>query len=109
MLYLLWGDKRPAFRLRKKLDWAYDRIRPLRRTDPAAQAMLERANPARGHTAAYLRDFAAYPVYSGTNVKFYASGEAVFPDLLEALESAQESILFGVLYYLQGQNVGCRT
>lgn len=48
LLYLLWGDKRPAFRLRKKLDWAYDRIRPLRRTDPAAQAMLERANPARG-------------------------------------------------------------
>ena len=36
LLYLLWGDKRPAFRLRKKLDWAYDRIRPLRRTDPAA-------------------------------------------------------------------------
>ena len=24
LLYLLWGDKRPAFRLRKKLDWAYD-------------------------------------------------------------------------------------
>ena len=48
LLYLLWGDKRPAFRLRKKLDWAYDRIRPLRRTDPAAQAMLEQANPARG-------------------------------------------------------------
>ena len=40
LLYLLWGDKRPAFRLRKKLDWAYDRIRPLRRTDPAAQALL---------------------------------------------------------------------
>lgn len=48
LLYLLWGDKRPAFRLRKKLDWAYDRIRPLRRTDPAAQAMLEQANPRAG-------------------------------------------------------------
>lgn len=64
LLYLLWGDKRPAFRLRKKLDWAYDRIRPLRRTDPAAQAILEQANPRAGRTAAYLRDFAAYPVYS---------------------------------------------
>ena len=48
LLYLLWGDKRPAFRLRKKLDWAYDRIRPLRRTDPAAQAMLEAGQPPRG-------------------------------------------------------------
>ena len=103
LLYLLWGDKRPAFRLRKKLDWAYDRIRPLRRTDPAAQAMLERANPRAGRTAAYLRDFAAYPVYSGTNVKFYASGEAVFPDLLEALESAQESILLEFFIISKGK------
>ena len=90
-------------RLRKKLDWAYDRIRPLRRTDPAAQAMLERANPRAGRTAAYLRDFAAYPVYSGTNVKFYASGEAVFPDLLEALESAQESILLEFFIISKGK------
>ena len=103
LLYLLWGDKRPAFRLRKKLDWAYDRIRPLRRTDPAAQAMLEQANPRAGRTAAYLRDFAAYPVYSGTNVKFYASGEAVFPDLLEALESAQESILLEFFIISKGK------
>ena len=103
LLYLLWGDKRPAFRLRKKLDWAYDRIRPLRRTDPAAQAMLEQANPRAGRTAAYLRDFAAYPVYSGTNVKFYASGEAVFPDLLEALESAQESILLEFFIIAKGK------
>ena len=90
-------------RLRKKLDWAYDRIRPLRRTDPAAQAMLEQANPRAGRTAAYLRDFAAYPVYSGTNVKFYASGEAVFPDLLEALESAQESILLEFFIISKGK------
>ena len=103
LLYLLWGDKRPAFRLRKKLDWAYDRIRPLRRTDPAAQAMLERANPRAGRTAAYLRDFAAYPVYSGTNVKFYASGEAAFPDLLEALESAQKSILLEFFIISKGK------
>ena len=103
LLYLLWGDKRPAFRLRKKLDWAYDRIRPLRRTDPAAQAILEQANPRAGRTAAYLRDFAAYPVYSGTNVKFYASGEAVFPDLLEALESAQESILLEFFIISKGK------
>ena len=65
--------------------------------------MLEQANPRAGRTAAYLRDFAAYPVYSGTNVKFYASGEAVFPDLLEALESAQESILLEFFIISKGK------
>lgn len=42
-------------------------------------------------------------MYSGTNVKFYASGEAVFPDLLEALESAQESILLEFFIISKGK------
>jgi cardiolipin synthase len=62
LLYLLWGDKRPAFRLRKKLDWAYDRIRPLRRTDPAAQAMLEQANPPVPTSSFTLREKRSFPI-----------------------------------------------
>ena len=103
LLYLLWGDKRPALRLRKKLDWAYSRVRPLRRMEPEPQAVLERHNPRAGRTAAYLRDFASYPVYEGTDVKFYASGEAAFPDLLAALESAEKSILLEFFIISKGK------
>ncbi len=62
-----------------------------------------RPTPARGAPQLTCGIFAAYPVYSGTNVKFYASGEAVFPDLLEALESAQESILLEFFIISKGK------
>ena len=39
-----------------------------------------------------MRDFAPAPVFDGTAVRYYESGEAMFPDLLAALESAEHSI-----------------
>lgn len=102
LLYLLWGDKRPAFRLRKS--W----IGPMTASAHCAARILRhrpcwnRPTP-RGAHRSLPAGFAAYPVYSGTNVKFYASGEAVFPDLLEALESAQESILLEFFIISKGK------
>ena len=41
LLYLLWGDKRPAIRLRHRLERAEAQLVPLRTADPAAQELLE--------------------------------------------------------------------
>ena len=51
LLYLLWGDKRPAIPLRRRLERAQSVLAPLRRGDPAAQAALEAANPRAAQTA----------------------------------------------------------
>ena len=45
LLYLLWGDKRPAIRLRRRMERAEERFAPLRTADPAAQAALEARDP----------------------------------------------------------------
>lgn len=103
LLYLLWGDKRPAVRLRRQLERAAVRVQPMRRADPAAQGRLERADPHAARTAAYLRDHAASPVCAGTEVTYYPSGEAVFPDLLAALEGAQHSILMEFFIISKGE------
>ena len=108
LLYLLWGDKRPAFRLRKKLDWAYDRIRPLRRTDPAAQAMLEQANPARG--APQLAGFCRLPgVFRHQRQVLRFGRSSLFPICWKRLNQHRNRSFLEFFYYLQGQNVGCRT
>ncbi|MEE0802061.1 MAG: cardiolipin synthase [Gemmiger sp.] len=103
LLYILWGDKRPAIRLRKKLEWAAGQIRPLIRRDPAAQQRLERSAPRAGRTAAYLRDYADYPVYGGTDVRYYSSGEAVYADLIPALESARKFIFVEFFIISKGE------
>lgn len=92
LLYLLWGDKRPAIRLRRRMERAEAKMAPLRTADPAAQEKLERQDPRAAQTARYVRDFAPGPVFDGTAVRYYPSGEAMFADMLPALQSAQKSI-----------------
>ena len=53
ILYLLWGNKRPAFRLRRRLENASMRIHPLLRQDPAPEEQLARQDARGALTARY--------------------------------------------------------
>ena len=92
LLYLLWGNKRPAFGLRRRLERAGQAMDPTRRPDPAAEEQLEKADPRAAMTAKYLHDYAPAPVCSGTAVKYYPDGQSMFADMLPALRSAEHSI-----------------
>ena len=63
LLYLLWGNKRPARILRRKLERAEAALAPLRIADPIALQKLEHQNPRAALTARYLRDYAPAKVY----------------------------------------------
>lgn len=92
LLYLLWGNKRPVFGLRRRLERAGQAMDPTRRSDPAAEEQLEKADPRAAMTAKYLHDYAPAPVCSGTAVKYYPDGQSMFADMLPALRSAEHSI-----------------
>ena len=92
LLYLLWGNKRPVFGLRRRLERAEQAMDPTRRPDPTAEAQLEKADPRAAMTAKYLHDYAPAPVCSGTAVKYYPDGQSMFADMLPALRSAEHSI-----------------
>ena len=92
LLYLLWGNKRPVFGLRRRLERAGQAMDPTRRPDPAAEDQLEKADPRAAMTAKYLHDYAPAPVCSGTAVKYYPDGQSMFADMLPALRSAEHSI-----------------
>ncbi|MDD4849685.1 MAG: phospholipase D-like domain-containing protein [Gemmiger sp.] len=91
-LYLLWGNKRPAMRMRHRLERESRRIRPLLLQEPAPLRELEAADPRGALTARYLRDYGPYPVFSGTEADYYPTGEAMFPAMLEALAGAEHFI-----------------
>ena len=92
LLYLLWGNKRPALGLRHKLERAETAMEPTRRENPAAAAQLQAQDPRAAMTAQYLHDYAPAPVCSGTAVKYYPDGQSMFADMLPALQSAEHSI-----------------
>ena len=51
ILYLLWGNKRPALGLRHRLERAEDAMAPARKDDPDAAAALQRQDPRAALTA----------------------------------------------------------
>lgn len=92
ILYLLWGDKRPALGLRHRLERAEDAMAPARKDDPDAAAALRRQDPRAALTARYLHDYGPMPVCGGTAAKYYPDGQSMFADMLPALQGAQHSI-----------------
>ena len=92
LLYLLWGDKRPALGLRHRLERAEDAMAPARKDDPDAAAALQRQAPRAALTARYLHDYGPMPVCGGTAAKYYPDGQSMFADMLPALQGAQHSI-----------------
>lgn len=103
LLYLMWGDHRPAYRLRRKLEKASKRISPLRTDAPAPYAALEATDPRAARTAAYLREQGKFPLYGDTDVTYYPSGEAMFPAMLAAMEEAEQYIFVEFFIVAQGR------
>ena len=103
LLYLMWGDHRPAYRLRRKLERAAARLRPLRTPEPEAAARLGRADARAACTAEYLRQSGNFPVYADTGVTYYPSGEAMFPAMLAAMEKAEKYIFVEFFIISQGR------
>ena len=92
LLYLLWGNKRPALGLRRRQERAEQAMTDTRREDPAAAARLRAADPRAALTARYLQDYAPAPLYGGTAVRYYPDGQTMLADMLPALQSAEHSI-----------------
>ena len=92
LLYLLWGNKRPALGLRRRQERAEQAMADTQREDPAAAARLRAADPRAALTARYLQDYAPAPLYGGTAVRYYPDGQTMLADMLPALQSAEHSI-----------------
>ena len=88
-LYLAFGNKRPAKRLRVKLD-------------AAAAAHTEELRQPAGQTdgldagglgmCRYVAKYGPYPAWRNTATQYFACGEAMYPRLLKDLEAAQHTI-----------------
>jgi phosphatidylserine/phosphatidylglycerophosphate/cardiolipin synthase-like enzyme len=60
--------------------------------DEEAVRLLQEADPSVLRQSKYIADWGHFPVYRNTATKYYESGEAMFPDMLAALESAEHFI-----------------
>lgn len=90
--YSLWGKRNfSPHRLRQFSD-TEKRGAAVMHKDHTTLDALEAQSPALRRCAHYLQNYAAAPLYAGTQAEYYAMGEAFFPRFLEELEKAQKYI-----------------
>ena len=88
-LYLSFGNKRPAKRLRSKLQAVDD----AHKADLAQQpGQTDALDPASRGLSRYVSEYGPYPAWKNSTAKYYPCGEAMYPDLLADLEKAERFI-----------------
>ena len=92
LLYLLWGHRDVPDRQKGYMLEAESSARMALHQQPQVMEELKKANRAAYQSAIYLLRYAQAPVYSGTQVEYYAGGEQFFPPFLEALKNAEKFI-----------------
>lgn len=93
LLYLLLGGNRLSRRNQRRLKGMEYKIRRNLGGDCCRSALLGQvAGADAGHMARYLEHRALCPVYGNTRTKYYPLGDDCFPDMLEAIESAEKYV-----------------
>lgn len=89
LLYLVLGNKKPLKRISRRLEASRDEIEPYMIRDDSLLLELRTKDKRAYGQAKYLFDYSRSPIYKNTETKYYRSGEENFPDMLEALKSAE--------------------
>ena len=92
MLYFLFGRSGLTKHTREQMDAVNREVDACMPVDEEAVRLLQEADPSVLRQSKYIADWGHFPVYRNTATKYYESGEAMFPDMLAALESAKHFI-----------------
>lgn len=99
-LYLFFGNKRPAKRLREKMQAVDDAHRADLVQQPEQQDGLDASSQGLAH---YVGKYGPYPVWRNTAARYFSSGEEMYPQLLADLERAERTIFLEFFIVSSGQ------
>ena len=102
-LYLLFGNKAPAKRMRQRMqqvekEHAGDFVQP----EGQAETLDARCRS----LSRYLADYGPYPAWKNTSAEYFPCGEAMYPKLLADLERAEKFIFLEFFIVSEGEMWG---
>ena len=101
IIYLLFGNKRPSKRMKRRMEKERKLIAGPRR-DESALNDLKTQNKRLAGCMRYIQKVHSYPVYNNSETKYYPSGELLFEDMLTCLASAKKFIFMEYFIISQG-------
>jgi cardiolipin synthase len=92
VLYLVFGRSELTKNTRERMDAVHRELTACLEMDYTAIKELMEKDPGAAQQSRYIHDWAQYPLYRNSKTKYYPSGEAMFVDMLGAMERAEKFI-----------------
>ena len=92
LLYLLYGNKKTSRRMQVALSIAHKRMQECMEADGDVLEEIGMLDRRMASMCRYLYKTSGYPAYRKTETKYYSSGEAMFPDMMEAIRNAKHFV-----------------
>lgn len=106
LIYFIFGRSELTRRTRKRMEAINDEIEKELPENKEYLEELRQKDKNIYNQAKYINDWAAFPIYRNTATKYYAVGEEMFPDMLEALEQAEHFIFMEYFIVEEGAMFG---
>ncbi len=100
--YILFGEGRPARKMKRKIEKSRVEIFGKEPTEPETVELKSRAEG----ISYYLSRYSGYPVYRDGSVTYYENGEKFFPVFKEELKKAEKYILLEYFIVAHGKMWG---
>lgn len=91
-VYFIFGRSEVIRRTRKRMEAINSELEKGLPTGQKVMEELKEKDKNIYNQVRYTKDWTSFPVYKNTATKYYPVGEAAYPDMLEALESAEHFI-----------------
>ncbi len=92
LIYFIFGRSELTRRTRKRMEVINDEMEKELPNGTQYMEELRKKDKNIYNQVKYISDWVSFPVYRNTTTKYYRVGEEMFPDILEALRSAQHFI-----------------
>jgi len=102
LFYFSFGDRKPAKRLRKRLNATHVIMQPYYQQEKNIITELIRKNEREAGICQYILNRGEFPVYKNTTSKYYSVGEEMYQDILLELENAKHFIFLEYFIIAQG-------
>lgn len=102
MLYLAFGNKRPARKLTYKIGESHNNYVDFLKPNEDIARKIEAQSERMAGSVRYLQEICQFPAWTNTQTTYYPIGEKMYKDMLEELDKAQRFILLEYFIIAEG-------
>ncbi len=91
-LYLVFGKSDLTKKTHARMEAVHEEVSKYLKTDDTAILALQKEDPDAAQQSKYINDWAQFPLYRNSKTTYFPSGEAMFVNMINAMERAEEFI-----------------